>query len=75
MDPESEPGGPKTCGSGGSESRSATLLGTVKRPFSTPFYRKTVISLKYVLAAPPLKIFGGMYKFGIYVVMKSSLQF
>jgi hypothetical protein len=43
---------------------------------STPFFRKTVVfsKIKYVLAAP-LKILGDMYKFGIYVILKSSLQF
>ncbi len=42
--------------------------------FRHPFFRKQCFSLKYVLVAP-LKIFGGMSKFGIYVKMKSSLQF
>jgi hypothetical protein len=38
---------------------------------STPFFRKQCFSLKYVLVAP-LKIFGGLSKFGIYVILKSS---
>jgi hypothetical protein len=42
--------------------------------FRHPFFGKQWFSLKYVLAAP-LKIFGGMYKLGIYVILKSSLQF
>ena len=41
---------------------------------STPFFRKQCFSLKYVLVTP-LKNFGRMSKFGIYVIMKSSLQF
>jgi hypothetical protein len=35
--------------------------------FRHPFFRKQCFSLKYVLVAP-LKIFGGMSKFGIYVI-------
>ncbi len=42
--------------------------------FRHPFFRKQCFTLKYVLVAP-LKVFGGMSKFGIYVIMKSSLQF
>jgi hypothetical protein len=34
--------------------------------FRHPFFRKQCFFLKYVLGTP-LKIFGGMYKFGIYV--------
>jgi hypothetical protein len=30
MDPDPDPGGPKTCGSGGSGSEAATLKGTVE---------------------------------------------
>jgi hypothetical protein len=41
---------------------------------STPFFQKTVFSLKYVLVAP-LKIFGGLSKIGIYLILKSSVQF
>jgi hypothetical protein len=40
-----------------------------------PFFRKQCYSPKYVLETTPLKIFGGMSKRGIYVKMKSSLQF
>jgi hypothetical protein len=44
--------------------------------FRHPFFLKTVFfsKIQYVLVAP-LKIPGGMSKFGIYVIMKSSLQF
>jgi hypothetical protein len=38
------------------------------------FFRKQCFSLKYVLVAP-LKIFGGLSKIGIYVKLKSSVQF
>jgi hypothetical protein len=38
-----------------------------------PFFRKQCFSLKYVLGTP-LKIFGGMSKFRIYVKIKSSLS-
>ncbi len=41
---------------------------------STPFFQKTVFFSKICFGSP-LKIFGGMSKFGIYVKMKSSLQF
>jgi hypothetical protein len=51
------------------------FLGTVpvgaRKP--TTFFGK-VFSLQYVLVTP-LKIFGGMSKFGIYVMMKSKLKF
>jgi hypothetical protein len=44
--------------------------------FRHPFFRKQCFSLKYVFVTPPpTKIFGGVSKFGIYVIMKSSLQF
>jgi hypothetical protein len=39
--------------------------------FRHPFFRKLCFSLKYSLVSPP-QIFGGMSKFGIYVIMKSS---
>ncbi len=39
-----------------------------------PFFRKQCFSLKYVLVAP-LKLFGGLSKIGIYVIMKTSVQF
>jgi hypothetical protein len=42
--------------------------------FRHPFFRKQCFSLKYVFVTP-LKIFGSMSKFGIYVKMKSNLQF
>ncbi len=42
--------------------------------FWHPFYRKQCFSLKYSLVNP-LKIFGGMSKYEIYVIAKSSLQF
>ena len=42
--------------------------------FRHPFFRKQCFSLKYSLVSPPQK-FGGVSKFGIYVKMKSSLQF
>ena len=42
--------------------------------FRHPFFRKQCFSLKYVLVTP-LKIFGGMSKFGINVIVKSSLLF
>jgi hypothetical protein len=42
--------------------------------FRHPFFRKQCFSLKYSLVSS-LKIFEGMSKFGIYVIMKSSLQF
>jgi hypothetical protein len=41
---------------------------------STPFFQKTVFFSKICFGNPP-QIFGGMTKFGIYVIMKSSLQF
>ncbi len=40
---------------------------------STTFFGKKVVFSKICLGS--LKIFGVMYKFGIYVIMKSSLQF
>ncbi len=46
-----------------------------QRPiFRHPFFRKQCFCLKYSLVSP-LKIFGAMSKFGIYVKMKSKLQF
>jgi hypothetical protein len=42
---------------------------------STPFFQKTVFFCRIFFGKPPLKIFGGMSKFGIYLIMKFSLQF
>jgi hypothetical protein len=42
--------------------------------FRHPFFRKQCFSLN-MFWEPPLKIFGGMSKFRLYVKMKSSLQF
>ncbi len=42
--------------------------------FRHPFFRKQCFSLKYSLVSPPQN-FWGMPKFGIYVIMNSSLQF
>jgi hypothetical protein len=39
-----------------------------------PFFRKQCYSLKYVLVAP-LKNFKGLSKIGIYLILKSSVQF
>jgi hypothetical protein len=43
---------------------------------SSPFFQKTVFfPIEYVLAAPPLNIFGGVSNFGTSVNIESSLQF
>jgi len=42
----------------------------VKRPYFDTFFSENSVFLY-----TPLKILGGMSKFGIYVIMKSSLQF
>jgi hypothetical protein len=40
---------------------------------STPFFQKTVFFSKICFGNPPLKIFGGMSKFGTYIMMISSV--
>ncbi len=42
--------------------------------FRRPFFRKVFFS-EICFRNPPLKIFGGMSKFGIYVIMKSIYNF
>jgi hypothetical protein len=42
--------------------------------FRHPFFRKQCFSLKYALVAP-FKIFRGLSKIEIYVILKSSVQF